>query len=254
MEDLHFYFMHRFIHLRAIYRFIHFIHHRNANPQPFSGLAMHPVEHMMYFSAMLIPALFVPSSPYLFLFLGWYTALGACAGHSGFEDHSGASQFHFLHHAYFECNYGSGASNFLDKLLGTFRAQLSSAHSAGNRGEEGRKNANPQSYVGSQQGTQLVYSFLILAITLILYWGLVTNRGLHQISDVGGIPAGVIIGVCVAYGPFVLALLLCKISSDSMSWRWPFQQEKITGAFGASVFVALLSCNYPLYLAVRLAT
>eukprot|EP00930_Biecheleria_cincta_P087111 TRINITY_DN76367_c0_g1_i1.p1 TRINITY_DN76367_c0_g1~~TRINITY_DN76367_c0_g1_i1.p1 ORF type:complete len:443 (-),score=31.44 TRINITY_DN76367_c0_g1_i1:3-1331(-) len=253
MEDLHFYFMHRFIHLRAIYRFVHSVHHRNINPQPFSGLAMHPVEHMMYFSAMFIPAVLVPCSPYLFLFLGWYTALGACAGHTGYEDHSGSSQFHFLHHAYFECNYGSGASNFLDKFFGTFRGKLSSAH-AGNRGEKDTKKANPHSCLGLQKGSQLVYSIVVLAIILIFYWGLAMNRGPHRIATVGGVPIGVLIGACVAYGPFVIALLLCKNSSDSMHWRWPFQQEKIIGAFGISVFIALASCNFPLYVAARLST
>ena len=45
-RDLHFYVAHRFVHIRAIYRFVHSLHHRNADPEPFSGMTMHPIEHL----------------------------------------------------------------------------------------------------------------------------------------------------------------------------------------------------------------
>lgn len=40
----HFYFAHRFIHIRALYKFVHSLHHRNGDIEPFSGMTMHPVE------------------------------------------------------------------------------------------------------------------------------------------------------------------------------------------------------------------
>ena len=45
------------------------------------------------------------------------------ASHSGWEDHFSSSQFHYLHHRFFECNYGSNSSP-LDKIFGTFRDKL----------------------------------------------------------------------------------------------------------------------------------
>jgi len=45
-RDIHFYSAHRFLHLRPLYRLVHSLHHRNTDPEPFSGLAMHPVEHL----------------------------------------------------------------------------------------------------------------------------------------------------------------------------------------------------------------
>ena len=36
-RDFHFYVAHRFIHVRAIYKYVHSLHHRNADPEPFSG-------------------------------------------------------------------------------------------------------------------------------------------------------------------------------------------------------------------------
>merc|ERR1719162_1325244 len=46
------------------------------------------------------------------------------AGHSGFEDNFQADQYHFVHHAKFECNYGSPFSAFIDQYFGTFREKL----------------------------------------------------------------------------------------------------------------------------------
>jgi sterol desaturase/sphingolipid hydroxylase (fatty acid hydroxylase superfamily) len=36
----------RLIHIRFIYKFVHSLHHRNGDIEPFSGMCMHPVEHM----------------------------------------------------------------------------------------------------------------------------------------------------------------------------------------------------------------
>lgn len=44
LREVHFYFSHRLLHLRALYRMCHSLHHRNTDVEPFSGLAMHPVE------------------------------------------------------------------------------------------------------------------------------------------------------------------------------------------------------------------
>ena len=36
----HFYFAHRFVHIRAIYKYVHSLHHRNGDIEPFAGLCM----------------------------------------------------------------------------------------------------------------------------------------------------------------------------------------------------------------------
>ena len=45
-------------------------------------------------------------------------------GHSGFEDHWQSDQYHYVHHAKFECNYGSPMSACIDQYFGTFREGL----------------------------------------------------------------------------------------------------------------------------------
>jgi ferredoxin-NADP reductase/sterol desaturase/sphingolipid hydroxylase (fatty acid hydroxylase superfamily) len=122
-REFHFYWIHRLIHWKPLYDRIHYLHHYNINPGPWSGMAMHPVEHLLYFSVTLIHWI-IPSHPIHFLFNAQHTALTPAAGHTGFEGKlteqiSFGSHFHYLHHRYFDCNYGE-SSIPLDKWFGSF--------------------------------------------------------------------------------------------------------------------------------------
>jgi len=124
-REAHFYFIHRLIHWKPLLRTIHRVHHLNPNPGPWSGLAMHPIEHLLYFSVVAIHFI-VPSSPVHFLFTSQVTALIPANDHSGFEGPlfgryllQHGSYFHYLHHRYVSCNFG-GAKIPLDKWLGRF--------------------------------------------------------------------------------------------------------------------------------------
>jgi len=127
-REFHFYWVHRFIHWKPMYRLCHYLHHKNVNPGPWSGLAMHPIEHLLYFSVVLIHWV-VPSHPIHLLFNSQHTALTPAGGHHGFEGPiingklPTGSYFHYLHHRYFECNYGETTLPF-DKWFGTFRDGL----------------------------------------------------------------------------------------------------------------------------------
>ena len=46
-REFHFYWIHRVIHWKPLYKHVHYLHHKNVNPGPWSGLAMHPVEHIL---------------------------------------------------------------------------------------------------------------------------------------------------------------------------------------------------------------
>ncbi|MFN9233889.1 MAG: sterol desaturase family protein [Planctomyces sp.] len=50
----HFYATHRLLHWPPLYRTVHRLHHRNIHIGPWSGMAMHPVEHAFYISSVLI--------------------------------------------------------------------------------------------------------------------------------------------------------------------------------------------------------
>ena len=125
-QSFHFYWIHRFLHWKPLYKLAHSVHHRNINIGPWTGISMHPIEHALYFSSVFIH-LVVPSHPIHIFFHMYFSALGAIAGHSGFESIRiwGKSIlrtgdfFHQLHHRYFDCNYGT-ADIPLDKWFDSF--------------------------------------------------------------------------------------------------------------------------------------
>lgn len=126
VHSVHFYFGHRLLHMRALYRRFHSLHHRNVEVGPWSGLAMHPLEHLIYFSTVIVQWL-LALHPVNALFQIHIAIFNAATAHTGFEKLKlgprlaidGGSHFHDLHHKHFECNYG-GSLAALDKLFGTF--------------------------------------------------------------------------------------------------------------------------------------
>jgi sterol desaturase/sphingolipid hydroxylase (fatty acid hydroxylase superfamily) len=138
LREVHFYLVHRLLHVPVLYRTVHRLHHNNVNPGPWSGLSMHPVEHLLYFSGMLIHWA-VPSHPVHALFHLVHAGLSPVPGHTGFEKVVVGREAvdtecyaHYLHHKYFECNYADGAIP-LDKWFGTFHDGSDEAHDAMNR-------------------------------------------------------------------------------------------------------------------------
>lgn len=125
-QSFHFYWIHRLIHIPWLFKNVHHLHHRNVSVGPWSGLAMHPAEHLLYYSGILIHFV-LPSHPIHVIFHMFALNLGAIYSHSGFEkllvrnrDAIKAGSFHHqLHHKYFECNYGSEEIP-MDRWFGSF--------------------------------------------------------------------------------------------------------------------------------------
>jgi sterol desaturase/sphingolipid hydroxylase (fatty acid hydroxylase superfamily) len=126
IHALHFYAVHRVLHWKPLYRHVHSVHHLNVEVGPWSGLAMHPVEQILYFSTVVVQWL-LAAHPVNALFQIHVALFSPALGHSGFErlligkrlGVDSGNYFHYLHHKYFECNYG-GSLAPLDKLFGTF--------------------------------------------------------------------------------------------------------------------------------------
>jgi len=118
-RDVHFFFAHRMLHFNALYAQVHSLHHRNTDVEPFSGLCMHPVEHLYYFACAL-PSLLLLTTPFALLWNGVHLLLSPGASHSGFEDHWQADAYHYFHHRYVSCNYAGTNAGFLDVWFGSF--------------------------------------------------------------------------------------------------------------------------------------
>ena len=117
---------------------------------------MHPIETFIY-HAVAFWHLVIPSNPIIGLFQLHMAGFGAVNGHIGFDKLRSTNEtaldshayLHYLHHKYFEVNYGGEGLIPLDKWFGTWhdgskegQAQMearfegSSAHECNQRGCE----------------------------------------------------------------------------------------------------------------------
>ena len=120
-----FYWIHRLLHWQPLYQHAHELHHRNVDIGPWSGISMHPLEHLLYFSPFVL-WWFVPVHPVIIILTGFYQALNPALSHSGF-DYLAVGKlrlktgdwFHQLHHQYFNLNYGNTPTPF-DKLFNSW--------------------------------------------------------------------------------------------------------------------------------------
>ena len=109
-----------------MYKVAHSVHHRNINPGPWSSLSMHPIEHLLYFSGVIIHWLIL-SHPIHACFHLFHAGLGSANGHIGFKQMLLNDKYaidlsnynHYLHHKYFEVNYGNLMIPF-DEWFGTY--------------------------------------------------------------------------------------------------------------------------------------
>ena len=125
-ESFYFNWIHQFLHIPLLYKHVHALHHRNINIGSWSGLSMHPVEHIMYLATVLIHWVIAAHPIHVLFHLQYYT-LSAATTHTGFEGLIVKNQdrlklgtfYHRIHHRYFECNYGSLEMPW-DKLFDSF--------------------------------------------------------------------------------------------------------------------------------------
>lgn len=121
----HFYLIHRLLHHPLLFDRFHKLHHRNIHIGPWSGMSMHPVEHLFYISSVLVHFV-IASHPVIVLLHLYMRSLAPSFSHAGFEklvvkdvEVVEAADFHHqLHHKYFECNYGNVDTPW-DRWLGT---------------------------------------------------------------------------------------------------------------------------------------
>lgn len=121
----HFFFIHRLLHWPPLFHRFHRLHHRNIHIGPWSGMSMHPVEHIIYISSVAVHYI-IPSHPVIVLLHLYNRCMAPAFSHSGFEKLlikdkaiTEAADFHHqLHHRFFECNYGNVDAPW-DRWFGT---------------------------------------------------------------------------------------------------------------------------------------
>lgn len=217
-RSIHFYFAHRFLHFGPLYKHVHSLHHRNTDVEPFSGLCMHPVEHLYYY-ACVAPSLLFVCSPFAFLWNGVHLLLSPGASHSGYEDHFQSDAFHYLHHRYFECNYAGTDAAFLDLAFGTYRGALADNDLADARedAKSSLRTVPPRAFVAYLGGSVALCAIWYNSVAL-------------------GIPP-LVASSLVGFGPVALAM---------MSPSWVKRTQMNLWANALHIVMGVLFCSIPI--------
>lgn len=129
-HDFYFYWTHRLMHHKTLFKYVHRVHHESTNPSPWAAYSFHPWEALIQALVMPILVFSLPLHPLTaFLFLA-YMIIRNVMGHLGFEilpkgftknmwlNWNTAVTHHNMHHEQFHSNYGLYFT-WWDKLMKT---------------------------------------------------------------------------------------------------------------------------------------
>ena len=242
-RDGHFYFAHRMIHFRPLFRYIHSLHHRNTDVEVFSGLCMHPVEHLYYYACVL-PCLIIPiASPLHFHFIGVHMLLAPAASHSGYEDHWQSDAFHYFHHRYFEVNFAGLGCSFLDTWFGSFCGALREKTPLALR-DDAKATAN----ILASPPTFEFVAYIMSSVLCVGLWINLVQGNSWAASLISANVAAYVAG----YGPVAIAVAATAVQEGTSSLIRPFDRRPKWETF-LHVAVGTYFCSYPITLACQLA-
>lgn len=132
IHDTYFYFTHRLMHHKKLFKAFHLVHHKSTNPSPWAAYSFHPLEAVVEAGVFVVFLFTIPVHKlHLFLFF-FFMIVYNVYGHLGYELYPNGfnktwigkwintSTSHNQHHQYFKGNYGLYFT-FWDRLMGTLR-------------------------------------------------------------------------------------------------------------------------------------
>ena len=117
-HDTYFYWMHRLLHHKKIFRYTHLIHHQSTNPSPFASYSFHILEAITEGLILFILVFTIPMHPIVLILFAFMGFLINVYGHLGYEimpksfrksiwfAFINSSVFHNMHHKKSRGNYG----------------------------------------------------------------------------------------------------------------------------------------------------
>lgn len=129
-HDFYFYWTHRAMHHKAIFPYVHKVHHISNDPTPWAAFSFHPLEAIVQAGFIHIAIFTVALHPVALLIMALYQMTLNVFGHLGFEvlpkgfatgkitKWHNTSTHHNMHHSKVNCNYGL-YFNIWDRLMGT---------------------------------------------------------------------------------------------------------------------------------------
>ena len=126
VHDTYYYWVHRLLHTRFLFKKIHAVHHASRNPTVVTFFAMHPLEDVLMSLSIPLCAFLFPMNDVAFECAYFLYLAQAIYAHSGFEwfktqkpsSFFNTSYAHNLHHQYTKVNY-SYFYNIWDRIGGT---------------------------------------------------------------------------------------------------------------------------------------
>ncbi|XP_064651240.1 lathosterol oxidase-like [Lineus longissimus] len=121
------YWIHRFLHHKTIYKYIHKDHHRWKVPTPFASHAFHPVDGFLQSCPYHIYAFLFPLHKFTYLILFVFVNMWTVSIHDGnyhvpepLKPVVNGSAHHMDHHLFYNYNYGQFFTLW-DRIGGSFR-------------------------------------------------------------------------------------------------------------------------------------
>ncbi len=132
IHDTYFYWMHRLMHHKKLFKYFHLVHHQSTNPSPWAAYAFHPLEAVIEASILIVFLFIMPMHRLHFFFFFMFMIIYNVYGHLGWELYPkrfhkswigrwiNTSVAHNQHHQFFKGNY-SLYFLFWDRWMGTLR-------------------------------------------------------------------------------------------------------------------------------------
>ncbi|PWT75913.1 MAG: sterol desaturase [Bacteroidetes bacterium] len=132
IHDAYFYWMHRLMHHKKLFKLFHLVHHKSTNPSPWAAYAFHPLEAVVEAGILPVFVFTLPIHPlhlliFFFMMIAYnvYGHLGYELYPKGFNKHwfgkwINTSISHNQHHQFFRGNYGL-YTTIWDRMFGTLR-------------------------------------------------------------------------------------------------------------------------------------
>ncbi|MBL6447903.1 sterol desaturase family protein [Fulvivirga sp. 29W222] len=130
VHDTYFYWMHRLMHHKKLYRITHLVHHKSTNPSPWAAFAFHPIEAFIEAGIIILTVFLFPVHKLAIALFLIFMIIYNVYGHLGYELYPkgfykhwlgkwlNTSVNHNMHHEYVKGNYGLYFT-FWDRLMGT---------------------------------------------------------------------------------------------------------------------------------------
>jgi lathosterol oxidase len=139
LHDTYFYWTHRLMHYKSLYKYFHNVHHLSKKPTPMAAFAFHPLEAIVESLIFPLIAIFLPVHFSVIVLFSLFSLFMNVYGHLGFsmftkkQLHSfplkmfSHSTHHSWHHQFYKGNYGFYLQ-FWDRIMGTWKGELEKKH------------------------------------------------------------------------------------------------------------------------------